>query len=193
MSQNLPEWDLSPLYESIKSEKLAADRKLSARLADEFAKKYSGKIEKLSAEELAQAISEYEKLQDLMGRLGSYAQLVYAGNMTSPENAVFYQNISEELTVNSSKLIFFTLTLNRMEDSVLEEHLKKPLTLESLRELLDKQIFHTTITKNEDALLRINKLNDCMPASFYEHNHSLYGKWYARYVETGIAINDVLL
>ncbi|MFV5454144.1 hypothetical protein [Acinetobacter towneri] len=86
-----------------------------------------------------------------------------------------------------------SIPLKVISKILLEEHLKKPLTLESLREVLDKQIFHTTITKDEDALLRINKLNDCMPASFYEDNHSLYGKWYARYVETGIAINDVLL
>ena len=37
----------------------------------------------------------YEALSDLIGRIGSYARLLYAGNTTDPKRAKFYGDVQE--------------------------------------------------------------------------------------------------
>ena len=49
------------------------------------------------------------KISRIARQAGSYAQLLYAGDMSKPEIARFYQNIQETLTNISSDLLFFTL------------------------------------------------------------------------------------
>ena len=61
-----------------------------------------------------------------MGRLGSYAGLLYAGNQADPARAKFYGDISEKLTDISTELIFFELELNQIDDAALAEALKVP-------------------------------------------------------------------
>ena len=82
----------------------------------DFAKKYEGKVAEISGEELAQAIVEYEVIQELFGKLGSFASLVFAKNMSVPENAQFYQNVQEKITAISTQIIFFTLAINGISD-----------------------------------------------------------------------------
>jgi oligoendopeptidase F len=119
----LPEWDLSDLYDGIHSSAIEQDKSRAQELADSFVADYAHKVEQLSAKELAQAIASCEVLSDLLGRLGSYAQLVYAGDMMSSENAQFYQNICEFSTDLSSKTLFFTLSINRIDEAALQKML----------------------------------------------------------------------
>jgi oligoendopeptidase F len=120
----LPTWDLTDLYPAIDSKEVKADVQKAQKLCTAFAKNYEGKVIKLSADELASAISEYEKIQELLGKLGSYAQLVYAEDMNSPQNGQFYQNISEQLTTIGSQILFFGLHLNKIPEAQLAEGLK---------------------------------------------------------------------
>ena len=62
----------------------------------------------------------YEAVEDLLGRLMSYAGLVYSGDTTDPKRSKFYGDTQERLTAASSDLLFFTLELNRIDDAVLE-------------------------------------------------------------------------
>ncbi len=75
---------------------------------------------------LAAALRRYETLEDLMGRLGSYAGLVYSGNTTDPERAKFYGDVQDRLTSASSHILFFGLELNRVEDDVIERAMAEP-------------------------------------------------------------------
>ena len=68
-----------------------------------------------------EAIRRYEAIEDLLGRLMSYAGLVYAGDTTDPKRAKFYGDMQERLTAASSDLLFFTLELNRIDDAVLDK------------------------------------------------------------------------
>ena len=121
--QLLPEWDLSDLYTSIGADEIRRDSDAAMQAAQAFQSDFAGKVETLSSDELAAAIVRYEALSDTLGKLGSYAQLVYAGDMTNAENAQFYQNISEALTDISSKTLFFALSINRIEESALAKML----------------------------------------------------------------------
>ena len=71
-------------------------------------------------------MKSYEALQDVLGRIMSYAQLVHAGNMMDPEIGRFYQTTQERVTDISSDLLFFILELNKLEDADLAAKLKTP-------------------------------------------------------------------
>jgi len=119
----LPQWDLHDLYESGQSEKFRADLKQAREEARAFAQTYQGKLEGAAREEtgpgqLVKAIEDYEALDDLLGRIGSYAQLHYVENTTDPERSKFYGDVTQELNDIVTGLLFFELELNRIEDDL---------------------------------------------------------------------------
>ncbi len=124
MAEALPVWDLSDLYPAPDHASVARDSKQAAAKTKRFATAYQGKIAKLAAPAFAKAIGEYEELQDTLGKLASYAQLLYAGDMANPSIAQFYQNTSESVTQLSGQLLFFTLEINKLTDAQLQAKLK---------------------------------------------------------------------
>ncbi len=120
---DLPEWDLTDLYPGMDSPEVAADLKAAQERAKTFEASYKGKLAELAAENvsaLVVAIRAYEDLDDLLGRLISFAGLAYAGNTTDPKTQKFYGDVQEQITSASSHLLFFGLELNRIEDEVVE-------------------------------------------------------------------------
>src|SRR4030095_12195989 len=59
-------------------------------------------------------------LDDLLGRLVSFAGLVHAGDTLDPARSKFYADIQERITATSIHLLFFTPELNRIDDAKLE-------------------------------------------------------------------------
>lgn len=119
----LPEWDLTDLYKSIDAPEVEADLQAGLERAKTFETSYKGRLDELATNNvpaLLTAIRAYEQLEDLLGRLVSYAGLVYAGNTTDPEVQKFYGDVQERITAAASHLLFFGLELNRIQDPVLE-------------------------------------------------------------------------
>ena len=122
----LPEWDLSDLYAAPDSPAVAADQAEAEAAATAFEASYAGRLAQLPGTVLAVAITEYERIEEVLGRLMSYAQLLFSGNSLDAAKARFYQTTSERVTVISSRLVFFTLELNRLDDAVMEQKLLDP-------------------------------------------------------------------
>jgi len=122
--ETLPTWNLYDLYPGMDSDKLEHDLGLVMKGCKAFRTQYENKVDELSGDHLAEAVKRYEMLQDLAGRIGSYAQLLYAGDMSKPEHGKFYQDISEKLTVASSETLFFTLAINKIGEPEMQEKLK---------------------------------------------------------------------
>lgn len=119
----LPEWDLTDLYPSMEAPEVAQDLQESLERAKTFETSYKGRLAEMAQENipaLVTAIRAYEDLEDLMGRLISFAGLVYAGNTIDPPSQKFYGDVQEQITTASSHLLFFTLELNTVEDDVIE-------------------------------------------------------------------------
>ncbi|MBC6440068.1 MAG: M3 family oligoendopeptidase [Rhodospirillales bacterium] len=117
---DLPEWDLSVFYDGSDDPRIDADM---VRLTDEsgaFERAFKGRLADLGATEFATAIRRYEAIEDGLGRVGSYAQLHFAGNQSDPERAQFYQGVVERLNDITGRLIFFTLEINRIDDDAME-------------------------------------------------------------------------
>jgi oligoendopeptidase F len=124
---DLPVWDLTDLYPSVDAPKVTSDLKESLDRAKTFEASYKGRLADLAANNVAAlvtAIRAYEDLEDLMGRLISFAGLVYAGNTTDAAAQKFYGDVQEQITTASSHLLFFSLELNRIEDAVVDAALE---------------------------------------------------------------------
>ncbi len=124
----MPEWNLADLYPAMDAPQIKADLAKAAAEAKRMRERYQGKLTGMGADGagLAEAIVAYEVLSDLMGRLGSYAGLLYAGNQADPARAKFYGDTSEQLTNISAELIFFELELNQIDDAALASALEVP-------------------------------------------------------------------
>ena len=122
----LPEWDLSDLYPGPSSDALARDLSTLAAAAEAFRARYARHLGELGGAELGAAIEEYERLQEKIGRIMSYASLLHAGNLADAEIGRFYQTMQERTNAVSTALLFFTLELNRLEDALLDAQLADP-------------------------------------------------------------------
>jgi oligoendopeptidase F len=122
----LPEWDLDDLYPGRDSPELARDLAELARQAKAFRERYEGRLAGLSGGELGAAVVEYENLQEVAGRIISYAELTRAGNFADPEIARFFQTTHERINAISTELLFFMLELNRIDDAALDAKLPDP-------------------------------------------------------------------
>lgn len=118
---HLPTWDLSDLYPGLDSAELQRDLAAVAGRAAKLEQQGKGRIAALPGDELAGVIAEYESLQDLIGRMYSFASLAYAGDMADPKIAGFYQDMQEKLNDITTRLLFLTLELNRLDEAALEQ------------------------------------------------------------------------
>ncbi|OUS14547.1 oligoendopeptidase F [Rhodospirillales bacterium 47_12_T64] len=120
----LPAWDLTDLYPSPDSSELENDLVKVEKAAIAFKEKYIGKLANLSGDDLNDAIVTFENSQEIMGKVMSYAYLVYAGNMSDPEVGKFFQSMQERSTGISKHILFFTLELNKLDEGELKERIQ---------------------------------------------------------------------
>lgn len=118
---DLPRWDLTDLYPASDSRELRDDLTSALKRSEAFEADYKGKLAQLPGDGLAEAIKEYEAIEDLLGRVSAYAYLLYSCHMEHEDTVRFFQNMTENVTDISKLLLFFTLELNQIADSSLQE------------------------------------------------------------------------
>jgi oligoendopeptidase F len=138
---SLPAWDLTDLYPGRDSDAVAADLATATREARGFAAAHAGKLASLTPSAFAAAMAGYERIDETLSRLVSYAQLLFSGDSTDPALGRFYQDITEQVTSISSQLLFFTLELNRLDDAVIEGWLADPAAAKYRPWLRDLRVF----------------------------------------------------
>ena len=74
---------------------------------------------------LAEAVRAFEALEELLGRIMSYAGLLHAGDTSDPMRSKFYGDVQEKITAASAHLLFFALELNRIDDAVLDAAMER--------------------------------------------------------------------
>jgi oligoendopeptidase F len=173
----LPEWNLADLYLGLEDPQVKRDLDRADAESVAFEQAYKGKLAALAGEPqagsaLADAVKRYEALDDLLGRLISYAGLIHSGNTVDPDRAKFYADVQERVTAASTHLLFFVLELNRLDDARLEAAMRDPALghyrpwLEDLRKEKPYQL--------ED---RIEQL-------FHEKSVTAYSAWNRLFDET---------
>ncbi len=126
LGDTLPTWNLADLYPAADSAELAADLTRAAAAAKAFSAAHAGRVGSLSGSALAEAIAEYERIEEILGRVMSYAQLLFSGDSTDPAIGRFSQSMTERVTAISSDMIFFTLEINRLDQAALDQKLADP-------------------------------------------------------------------
>ena len=83
-------WDLGDLYAEIDDPAFANDQVIVLERAQSFATKYRGRIADLSASEFLALLNEYEAIQDMAGKIGSFAYLLWS---TNTQNAAYGKTV----------------------------------------------------------------------------------------------------
>ena len=134
---DLPLWDLSHLYPSQTSGAFRSDLEKAAADSLAFETKWKGKLTEAATlpgdQGLSKALRELEALEDLLGRIASYAGLTYYSDMTNAENGKFFGDVQAKLTDLSAHLLFFALELNRIDDAVIDTSMDKDPALAHYR------------------------------------------------------------
>jgi len=125
-ADELPAWNLADLYESPQSPRIETDLASADARAQAFAASHAGKLASLDGRALAAAMETYQSIDEVLGRVMSYAQLLFSADSTDAEAGRFFQVMMERCTAISAHTLFFRLELNRIEDAVLEEKFADP-------------------------------------------------------------------
>ena len=137
---DLPEWNLADLYSGPDAAEFKFDMAKAASEATRFAESYQGKLEDIlrhgkGGDALAGVIKDYEAMSDVLGRVASYASLLYAADTTDPRRQKFYGDIPRDDHGDLLAASLFPLELNRLEDDAIENALATSASLRSLSAL----------------------------------------------------------
>jgi len=168
----LPEWDLSDLYPGTDAPNLTADLDRAAAEAEALAETYEGKLATLDGVALADLIARYDGLSDTLGRVMSFAYLVYARDMNDPESGRFLQTMQERTNDIGTKTLFVVLELNRIDEAVLENQLEAPALARYRPWIRDVRAF------------RDHQLDDALEKLLHEKNVAGRAAWVRLFDET---------
>lgn len=110
-------WDLEPLLAGGDVEVLLGQAEGLASAAQAM----RGRIAELDAAGLAELMHSMAKLQDVLGRAGSYASLRYAADTADPANGALMQHVQERATAIGTELIFVELEWAAVPDERVDE------------------------------------------------------------------------
>ncbi len=174
---SLPTWDLSDLYPEIDGPALKADLADLTEESEAFRARYEAKLAGLDGEALGAALEAYEVLRERLDRIMSFAQLAYSGDISNPEIGRFYQSMQEATNAISSRVLFFTLELNRLPEEALEAKLAAAARLARYRPWL-----------RDLRALRPHQLADDLERLLHEKYVAGRGAWVRLFDETMAAL-----
>jgi oligoendopeptidase F len=168
--RHLPEWNLDDLYRGLDDPAIKRDLDRTDAECVAFEEAYKGKLAGFAAaadggDALAATVRRYEAIDDLMGRLSSFAGLIHAGNTLDPARTKFYGDVQERLTAASIHLLFFTLELNRVDDAVLD------------KAMADPALGHYRPWLEDVRRYRPYQLEDRVEQLFHEKSVTAYSAW----------------
>ncbi|WP_372634644.1 M3 family oligoendopeptidase [Fodinibius sp.] len=109
-------WDLSDLYASIDDPDLQDDKKRVRKLAKEFASSYKDNVTEFDEKNMKQALHDYEEILELLGKIGSYAQLIWSTDTSNAEYGKLVQQANELSSEIHQQLVFFDVEWLAMDD-----------------------------------------------------------------------------
>jgi oligoendopeptidase F len=176
MSDALPSWNLADLFPGPESAELESALAAAARDAAAFQRDHAGQLAAMTGAALAAAIGEYERIEEVLGRVMSYAQLLFSGDSTDAAIGKFYQSMTERVTAISSDMIFFALELNRLDEAAMEAKLADPKLAHYRPWLRDLRVF------------RPHQLDDALEKLLHEKEVTGRSAWSRLFDETIAAL-----
>ena len=131
-------WNLSDLYASYDDPQIEATLKDCRIRAETFAARFRAVMEypeTLTAEILIDALNESMKIYEALGRVGSYAGLLYAADTTNPDYQNLEQIVEQRSTEIRNLLLFFEIQWLKTDDATVGRLIDAP-SLETYRHYL---------------------------------------------------------
>src|SRR5918992_1698638 len=119
-------WDLSDLYEGSDDPRLEADIEEADQAAAAFRERYYGKVSELTAAEVADAIAERERIEEIVTRAAYFAHLHFATDMADAPRGALVARLTEKGAALDTHLLFFGLEIADLEDDAAEALLAGP-------------------------------------------------------------------
>ncbi|MEM8579008.1 MAG: M3 family oligoendopeptidase [Pseudomonadota bacterium] len=135
---DLPEWNLDDLYTGEDAAELKRDLDWLEGACTAFAADYEGKLATLDAAALLDCVQRQERINQIAGRLMSFAGLRYYQLTTDAGRAKFLSDLQEKITNFTTPLVFFTLELNRLEDDHLAGRMAENADLARYKPVFDR-------------------------------------------------------
>jgi oligoendopeptidase F len=135
---DLPEWNLDDLYPGEDAPELKRDLDWLEQACASFAADYEGNLNTLDAAGLLDCVLRNEKINNIAGRIMSYAGLRYYQQTTDSGRAKFMSDMQEKITNFTTPLVFFTLELNTLEDAHLDGLLNQNADLARYKPIFDR-------------------------------------------------------
>jgi len=109
-------WNLSDLYAGGDDPRLDADMAEAEAAAAVFRERFHGRVAGLSAEELAAAMDERERIESIATRVIYFAHLRFATNMAEPARGALVARFQERGAALETQLLFFGLEWADVDD-----------------------------------------------------------------------------
>ena len=135
---DLPEWNLDDLYTGEDAPELTRDLEWLEAECASFAADYENKLASLDANGLLDCVLRNEKINQVAGRIMSYAGLRYYQMTTDASRAKFMSDAQEKITNYTTPLVFFTLELNTLDDDHMEALLAANADLARYKPVFDR-------------------------------------------------------
>jgi oligoendopeptidase F len=126
--EKMPNWDLSDYYPSPDSKEFKTDLAKFGAESQRFEKKYKGKLAELDGETFGKALKEFEDINEIGAKLGTYSYLLRSTNLDNSEVMKFYSSTEEKLSDVSLKTVFLGLEINSLSDENIADKMKSPAT-----------------------------------------------------------------
>ena len=118
-----PAWNLGDLYRAVDDPRIESDLGAIDGDAAALETEFKGRLPECDGDGLAGMIDRYEAIEDRIGRVFSFAQLLFAAHRDDPKIGQFYQGVEERVTAIGTRLLFVTLELNKLEDDAMAARL----------------------------------------------------------------------
>lgn len=135
---DLPEWDLSDLYPAPDAPEFTRDMEWLETACAEFAATYEGKLASLDAAGMLDCVTAYEKIDVIAGRIMSFIGLRYYQVTTDAERAKAMSDTQDKVTAYTTPLVFFSLEVNRIDDSVFDSWFDANADLARYKPIFDR-------------------------------------------------------
>ncbi|HEY7217525.1 MAG TPA: M3 family oligoendopeptidase, partial [Candidatus Binatia bacterium] len=122
-------WDLSDLFAGHDDPQIEKTITECHIRADAFSTRFRNPIEQpetLTGSVLLQALEELESIYEALGRVGSYAGLLYASDTASPVYRDLEQRVEQRSTAIRNLLLFFELAWLKCDEGIVDRLLGDP-------------------------------------------------------------------
>ncbi|MGM9998308.1 MAG: M3 family oligoendopeptidase [Candidatus Bruticola sp.] len=160
----LPSWDLSDLYSSESDPKIEDDLCSGEELARKFIEKWRSLLisGQYTAEQLAQALDDYEQINVLLSLPSAYADLRFSVESQNEVVGALKQRCTEKVSAIFADLIFFELELGKIDDQHWHE-LKEAEGLAQYKHFIEelRRSRQHTLSEAEEKILEQTAAGGC--------------------------------